>query len=115
MPRKKREPVWPEKPFMESVVNAALRLGYRVYHTHDSRRSSPGFPDLVIVGFGRLWFIETKTMAPDSKPTEHQQAWIDDLNDVQIYHGARVLRPVEIDGFYRELADGREQALLDSK
>jgi len=33
-----------EKEFMASVVELATVLGWRSYHTHDSRRSAPGSP-----------------------------------------------------------------------
>ena len=39
-----------EKEFMGQVVELAKLTGHLVYHTYDSRRSEPGFTDLVIVG-----------------------------------------------------------------
>lgn len=41
---------WPEKDFQQRVINLAESLGYLVYHTHDSRRSQPGFPDQKLWG-----------------------------------------------------------------
>lgn len=44
------------------VVQLAKHTGHHVYHTHDSRRSEPGFPDLVIAkpGMERLLVAELK-------------------------------------------------------
>ena len=39
-----------ESQFQSAVIELAKLNGYRlIYHTHDSRRSVPGFPDLVLV------------------------------------------------------------------
>ena len=68
-----------EKQLQDAIVAAAQRLGWLVYHTHDSRRSQPGFPDLVLVhpGRGRILYRELKTMT--GKVTTDQQKWLDAL------------------------------------
>lgn len=38
-----------EKQWMQLVIDAARLLNWCVYHTHDSRRSEPGWPDLVAI------------------------------------------------------------------
>ena len=38
-----------ETELQDLVLKAAEWQGWLVYHTHDSRRSSPGFPDLAMV------------------------------------------------------------------
>lgn len=38
-----------ESVFQSKVINMAKSLGWEHYHTHDSRRSVAGFPDLVLV------------------------------------------------------------------
>lgn len=64
-----------EAALLANVVEACRWLGLRCYHTHDSRRSAAGFPDLVIVG-RRVAFVELKA---NSRISREQQAWIDDL------------------------------------
>ena len=38
----------PEAELQNNIIGLAKLLGYKVYHTHDSRRSEGGFPDLVL-------------------------------------------------------------------
>src|SRR5688572_19177552 len=38
-----------ERAFQAQVVKYARLMGWTAYHTHDSRRSQAGFPDLVLV------------------------------------------------------------------
>jgi hypothetical protein len=66
-----------EADLQASIRDIAEALGYRVYHTHDSRRSDAGFPDLVMVRGERLVFRELKRAG--KHPTEPQRAWIRDL------------------------------------
>lgn len=67
-----------EREFQTSVVNLAEALGWKVYHTHDSRRSQPGFPDLVMVHARHgVVFRELKTMKGKESP--HQTEWLDAL------------------------------------
>lgn len=38
-----------ECAFQAMVIELAEWLGYRVYHEYDSRRSTPGYPDLAMI------------------------------------------------------------------
>lgn len=85
----------------------ARQLGYLCYHTHDSRRSEAGFPDLVLVG-RRLIFSELKREGKD--PTPAQQDWLNRLDGFERHTGglvvARCWRPSdwfsgEIEGVLR--------------
>ena len=57
-----------EREWQAQVVSAAQALGWTTYHTHDSRRSDKGWPDLVLV----MWLdllesegVETYLWRPD--------------------------------------------------
>ena len=82
-----------EREFQSQVVSLAKRLGYSVYHTYDSRRSEPGFPDLVCVR-DRVIFVELKT--EKGRLSAAQRTWIERLAnaDAEIY----VWRPGGLDG-----------------
>lgn len=62
-----------EKAWQAKVVEAAKWRRWNVYHTYDSRRSEPGFPDLVLVRGARLMFVELKT--DKGRMTEAQLLW----------------------------------------
>jgi hypothetical protein len=64
--------------------------GWRCYHTFDSRRSAPGFPDLVLVRGESLLFVECETDRGGVSPAQAQ--WIEALRGT----GAevRLWRPV---------------------
>ena len=66
-----------EKDFMESIVQLARSTGWLVYHTYDSRRSEPGFPDLVMTKPKRLVIAEIKT--EKGKTSKHQDKWLETL------------------------------------
>lgn len=56
---------------------SARAAGWLAYHTHDSRRSEPGFPDAVFVRDGRIVFAELK--AARGRVTPEQRAWLEAL------------------------------------
>ena len=70
-----------ETAFQNQVVEQAGWLGWRHYHTFDSRRSPAGFPDLVLVRNGRLVLAELK--AAGGRMTPAQTDWYADLMLVQ--------------------------------
>ena len=76
----------PEVRFMADVMRTARDLGFLVYHTHDSRRSTPGFPDLVLCNGHRVLFVELKRQR--EKPTREQILWLNLLRHtgkVEVY------------------------------
>lgn len=70
-----------EKQLQGAVTNLAKLLGWKVYHSWISIRSTAGFPDLVCVRDGTLLFIELK--GPRGVVSEAQRGWLDDLGAVQ--------------------------------
>ncbi len=74
-----------EKAFQSLVKSHAVALGWLAYHTHNSRRSDPGFPDLVLVRGGVLIFAELKT--EKGKTSESQEVWINAVreNNTPVY------------------------------
>lgn len=71
LPKKQRR--HPEEDFQSAVIELAKLRGWRVYHTRDSRKSAPGFPDLTLVRAGRLVFAELKA---GSELTPAQGDWL---------------------------------------
>ena len=88
-----------EKEFDASVRQLAQMLGWRRYHTYDSRRSEPGFPDLVLVR-DRIIFAELKS--EKGKVTARQEAWIAALRTAgaEVY----VWRPSDMDAIAEVLS-----------
>ena len=69
-----------EKDWQRTVVDAAHALGWLVYHTFDSRRSAPGFPDLILVRDTEMLVLELKTERGRVRP--EQAAWLEALSGV---------------------------------
>jgi len=74
-----------ERAFMQAVLRLAKDAGWTfAYHTHNSRRSPVGFPDLILAHRNALhergwpiWAVELKTDTGEVTPA--QQAWLDAL------------------------------------
>lgn len=70
-------PMQKERHFQDQVLRAARLLGWTLrYHTHDSRHSPSGFPDLVLVRERVVW-AELKT--DTGKLSAAQTEWINGL------------------------------------
>lgn len=80
-----------EKELLQLVEDTARRFGWLTYHTHDSRRSEPGFPDLVLCKpeTGRypaqLLYVELKSET--GRVSAAQIRWLDALkaNRVEVH------------------------------
>jgi hypothetical protein len=80
-----------EKELQENVIAMARQLGWMVYHPYDSRRSTPGYPDLTLCKGRRLIMAELKTAT--GKVSAHQQEWIDALGQIDGQLTVVVWRP----------------------
>lgn len=72
-----------EKEFQSQVIQLAKLLGWLVYHTHDSRRSVAGFPDLILLRNGRLVVIELKV--GKNRATPEQVVWLEAFAKIADY------------------------------
>lgn len=92
-----------ERQLQDAVVELAGYLGWRWYHTHDSRRSPAGFPDLVLCR-ERVIFVELKSRR--GTLSAEQAMWLEALRDA----GAEVhvWKP-------RDWANGRVEEILRQK
>ncbi len=68
-----------ERELLDAVREACRWSALLVYHTHDSRRSEPGFPDLVVVGPHGVIFRELKAFS--GRLTADQRRWLDRLTE----------------------------------
>lgn len=65
-----------ERDWQSEVIEIAGAGGWRHYHTHDSRKSAKGFPDLVLVR-ERVLYVELKS--EDGKLRPEQGPWLEAL------------------------------------
>lgn len=94
-----------EKELQRHIIAAAEMLGWRVYHTFDSRRSQAGFPDLLMVRYAACTLEQCEA---DEHPTEavaielkrergkvspEQEVWLDLLGRLPGVKFAGVIRP----------------------
>lgn len=87
-----------EKLFQAQVIQIAKRLRWKVYHTYDSRRCEPGFPDLVLVR-ERVLFRELKT--DTGRVSSAQNAWGDAL--MKAGCDFKIWRPRDLKSIKKEL------------
>ena len=69
-----------ERNLQARILEAARALRWLPFHVFDSRRSQPGFPDLVLVRPPRLIFAELKSAK--GRITAEQQQWLDLLSQI---------------------------------
>lgn len=83
-----------EETYQNQIIAIAKTHGWLVYHTHDSRRSAPGFPDLVLVRGTVILFLEVKRES--GVVSESQSTWMEALRKVTTVDAA-VVRPRDYD------------------
>lgn len=83
-----------ERDFQAQVIKLATTLGWRHYHTHDSRRSPAGFPDLVLVNPARRRVMYRELKAERGRVSTMQQDWLGMLSACGVDAG--VWRPSDL-------------------
>lgn len=78
-----------EKQWSQIVFDAARRLGWYVYRVHDSRRTVPGWPDIVAIKGPAILVLELKVGR--GRLTPAQREWLDAWRQVP---NATVMAPV---------------------
>lgn len=63
-----------EAELQAGLIEAAKLHGWECFHDYDSRRSAPGFPDLVLAKSGRVLFLELK--AQRGRVSADQRRWL---------------------------------------
>jgi hypothetical protein len=89
-----------EADHMAMVRELAEARGWHLqYHTHDSRRSDPGWPDDVFARPPRIIFVEYKR--ENGQPSPEQAEWLEALKDCE--QEAYLWRPSDQDEIDRVL------------
>jgi hypothetical protein len=88
-----KQPVMTEAQMLAGIKAAAKGLGFLVFHNTYAIGSDRGFPDLVIVGYGRSWFLELK--GPKGRIRPEQTTWIREL--IYAGHIADIIWPDDYD------------------
>lgn len=95
--------VMPEVDVQTSAMRWAEAFGWDLqYHTHDSRRSEAGFPDLVAIRVRDRRLLVAEFKRASEHPTSSQEAWLEAfrLLGAEVY----VWRPQDLDEVERVLA-----------
>lgn len=69
-----------ERQLQDQIIELAKRMGFIVYHTHDSRRSESGFPDLVLVHPKQRRVMWRELKSETGTTTPEQKVWISTLS-----------------------------------
>lgn len=81
-----------EAEWQQQVIDLATMYGWLVYHTHDSRRSMAGFPDLSMVN---ITFMMAELKTERGRVSEAQQLWISKLQSAGVE--INLWRPSDVD------------------
>ena len=94
-----------EDALQAQVEQIARSLGWLVYHTHDSRRSAAGFPDVVAVHPRRGRIVWAELKSGKGRVSDAQHEWLDALTEagaeVYVWRPADLLSGAILDVFAR--------------
>jgi hypothetical protein len=85
-----------EKDLQETVRDLARVLGWKYYHTHDSRHSPDGFPDCILINprTGHMMVWELKREKEELKPA--QASWLNAFTTIRMIT-VGVVKPSNLD------------------
>lgn len=84
-----------EGDFQKRVIQLAKFHGFElVYHTYDSRRSAPGFPDLVLVSSRHRRILYRELKSSKGRVSADQKQWLNAL--AMVGQDAGVWRPADL-------------------
>lgn len=84
-----------EAQLQSAVIELAKHTGHTlIYHTHDSRRSQPGFPDLILIDPIRRRILARELKTDTGTLRGPQALWLAGLQAVGI--DAAVWRPADL-------------------
>ena len=95
-------PTLTERQWQAQVVDAALRFGFWTYHTHDSRRSTAGLPDLLLVHPVRRLIVWAELKTDKGRLSHAQADAIAILRDAGA--DVRIWRPSDADAVWAFIA-----------
>lgn len=106
-----------ERELQKKVINVATLHGWLSYHSYQSLRSEPGFPDLVLVHPERKLLVFWELKGDQSRGRigqlrEAQKQWLDALCEAKLVE-ARVVTPEDWlnDSILRVLSGQLETAI----
>ncbi len=99
--------VMTEAQLQAAVIQLARLCGWSAYHTHDSRRSEPGFPDLVLVSVQQQRIVYAELKTAKGRVSPEQVVWLADLSAA----GAETAlwRPADLPGTIPAVLRGGER------
>lgn len=89
---------------MQAILDEARADGWLAFHVYDSKRSEPGFPDIVLLRNGECLVFEVKR--EDGRTTAAQEQWLDAFGAVPGVHST-VIRPRHWDTLVTRLRSPR--------
>jgi hypothetical protein len=101
-----------EKHWQDDVLEIANLFGWASYHTFDSRRSNPGFPDLILARPPLVIAAELKT--DHGRISLAQRQWLATLEQCDRIK-TRLWRPADRDQVFADLCPDTIRIHLDGE
>lgn len=91
-----------ERQLLEAVRKFAGMYDWKFYHTFDSRRSTPGFPDCILASAKHDYALAIELKREAGRVTVPQLEWLALLHGRRLR--SRIVRPSDLEALRRELA-----------